>query len=66
MKEGDIVVCIDNKNCVVLVLGQQYKVSYYTPPTNTSIARVNVNGVAFFAYRFRPLNREEKLKRIMK
>lgn len=76
MKAGDIVICVNNTDTSFrsktngLVLGGRYKVEkYYCSPLD-DIQRVEIiinnEFMIFYSYRFKPLNRQEKLERILK
>lgn len=71
MKPGDIVICINNKNEDHLVIGQKYKVlfSYHSAVENDEdmieIAVEPNFAAIYYSFRFKLLNRQKKLERIL-
>jgi len=71
MKVGDIVRCINHGSGTHLTFGKYYKIvwvdSRKTYNNNTVKVISDHGGInIFFAFRFKKMNREEKLKRILK
>jgi hypothetical protein len=69
MKPGDFVICIDNIGAHNLVVGKKYKLlsnNYGDKVTIEMTGGLQSLPLSFYAYRFRPFNRKEKLERILK
>jgi hypothetical protein len=72
MKAGDIVICVNNKN-TDLVVGQRYVVYREVETSLDDMPRIrividdaHILNETYYSHRFKPLNREKKLERILK